>query len=125
MSSSHKILIVDDDYINRRLINSILSKSLYDIELIEADNGKSAMDRCRDNDNIELILLDIEMPIQNGIEFLKEYSKRFCSIPKVPIIAVSSNDDRKKEAIALGVDGFLIKPINEKMLLNAIHTVQQ
>ncbi|MBD3839379.1 MAG: response regulator, partial [Epsilonproteobacteria bacterium] len=112
--NTHKILVVDDDYINRKLINSILTKALYDIKLIEADNGKSTLDRCKDNDNIKLILLDIEMPIKNGIEFLQEYGVQFCTIPKTPIIAVSSNDARKKEAMALGVDSFLIKPINKK-----------
>ncbi|KIM04823.1 MAG: hypothetical protein KN64_05855 [Sulfurovum sp. AS07-7] len=125
MDNTHKILVVDDDYINRKLINSILTKALYDIKLIEADNGKSALDRCKDNDNIKLILLDIEMPIKNGIEFLQEYGVQFCTIPKTPIIAVSSNDARKKEAMALGVDSFLIKPINEKMLLDAIRNIQQ
>ena len=118
-----KVLIADDDYINRRLLVSLLKKELYQVEILEAVDGKNALDVCHQNLDIQLILLDIEMPIMDGIEFLKHYIKDK-ALPKVPILAISSNDMRIKEILDVGADAFLRKPITEEKLLNAIRKSQ-
>jgi len=114
-----KVLIIDDDYINRRLLISILKKELYSIEVIESVDGGHALELCKEHHDIQLILLDVEMPRMDGAEFLKHYFKD-SSLAKVPVIAVSSNDLRIKEILALGAKDFILKPINEEKLLNAI-----
>ena len=114
-----KVLIADDDYINRRLLISLLKKGLYQVEVLEAVTGKDALDICRENLDIQLILVDIEMPVMDGVEFVREYIKDK-SLPKVPILSISSNDMRIKEIINAGADAFLIKPITEEKLLDAI-----
>jgi len=116
-----KILVVDDDYINRRLIISLLEKTLYQVEILEAINGKDALEACSNHQDIQLILLDIEMPIMDGADFLKYYNKTPSS---PPILAVSSNDLRSKEILELGADAFIMKPITEEKLLNAIRGSQ-
>lgn len=116
---SLKILIVDDDYINRRLLISFLKKILYKIETIESVDGEDALNKCRENKDIKLILLDIEMPNIDGSTFLTIY-RRDKSLPDIPIIAVSSNDLRVKEILGLGADYFILKPITEENLLSAI-----
>ncbi|CAA6824971.1 MAG: Response regulator receiver domain protein (CheY-like) [uncultured Sulfurovum sp.] len=118
-----KVLIADDDYINRRLLISLLEKELYQVEIMEAVDGKNALDVCHQNTDIQLILLDIEMPIMDGAEFLKLYIKDK-SLPKIPIIAVSSNDLRIKEILNLGADSFLMKPVTEEKLFDAIRESQ-
>jgi putative two-component system response regulator len=118
-----KVLIADDDYINRRLLISLLKKELYRVEILEAVDGKNALDICRQNLDIQLILLDIEMPIMDGAEFLKQYIKDK-TLTKVPILAVSSNDMRIKEILNAGADAFLMKPVTEEKLLNAIRDSQ-
>ncbi len=118
-----KILIADDDYINRRLLISLLKKELYQVEILEAVDGKNALDICHKNLDIQLILLDIEMPIMDGAEFLKHYIKDN-ALAKIPILAISSNDMRIKEILNLGADAFLLKPITEEKLLNAIRKSQ-
>jgi putative two-component system response regulator len=118
-----KILIADDDYINRRLLVSLLKKELYQVEILEAVDGKNALEVCRKNLDIQLILLDIEMPIMDGSEFLKHYIKDR-TLAKIPILAISSNDMRTKEILDLGADAFLRKPITEEKLLNAIRQSQ-
>lgn len=118
-----KVLIADDDYINRRLLISLLQKELYQIEIVEAVDGKNALDVCHQNRDIQLILLDIEMPIMDGAEFLKIYIKDK-SLPKIPIIAISSNDLRIKEILNLGADAFLMKPVTEEKLFDAIRESQ-
>jgi len=118
-----KVLVTDDDYINRRLLSSLLKKELYQVEIIEAVDGKTALEACHNNLDIQLILLDIEMPVMDGAEFLKQYIKDK-SLPKIPILAISSNDLRIKEILDLGVDDFLMKPISEEKLMNAIRSTQ-
>ena len=118
-----KVLIADDDYINRRLLISFLKKELYKVEILEAVDGKKALNICRNTPDIQLILLDIEMPIMDGAEFLKHYIKDK-SLPKIPILAISSNDMRIKEILNVGADAFLMKPITEEKLLNAIRASQ-
>jgi putative two-component system response regulator len=118
-----KVLVADDDYINRRLLVSLLKKELYQVEVIEAIDGKTALEICRENLDIQLILLDVEMPIMDGAEFLKIYIKDK-SLPKIPILAISSNDLRIKEILNLGADAFLMKPITEEKLMDAIRSSQ-
>jgi putative two-component system response regulator len=118
-----KVLIADDDYINRRLLISLLQKELYQVEVLEAVDGRNALEICYQNVDIQLILLDIEMPIMDGVEFLKHYIKDK-TLPKIPILAISSNDMRSKEIINVGADAFLRKPITEEKLLNAIRQSQ-
>ena len=118
-----KILIADDDYINRRLLISLLKKELYQVEILEAVDGENALKICQQNLDIQLILLDIEMPIMDGTEFLKHYTKDK-TLPKIPILAISSNDLIGKEILNMGADAFLTKPITEEKLLSAIRQSQ-
>jgi len=118
-----KVLIVDDDYINRRLLVSLLKKELYQIETIESVDGKDALEKCKEHSDFQLILLNIEMPNMDGSDFLKLYKKDEHS-PQIPIIAISSNDLRKKEILSFGANSFLQKPITEKKLIEAIREAQ-
>jgi len=114
-----KVLIVDDDYINRRLLISLLKKELYKIEIIESVNGQDALNKCQEHHDIQLILLDVEMPIMDGANFLEQY-RNTKELENIPIIAVSSNDLRVKEVLDLGANAFLLKPVTEEKLLSAI-----
>ena len=69
---SFNILIVDDDFINRKLISTLLKKHPDIVgTMIEAENGAEALSILRENSSINMILLDIIMPILDGREFLK------------------------------------------------------
>ncbi|HIO95759.1 MAG TPA: response regulator [Campylobacterales bacterium] len=116
---SFKVLIVDDDYINRKLLVSILKKELYKIEAIESIDGEDALKKLRKHPDIQLILLDIEMPNVNGLEFLERYHQDI-RLKRVRTIAISSNDLHKKRAIEAGSHAFLVKPITEEKLMEAI-----
>lgn len=118
-----KILIADDDYINRRLLISLLKKELYNVEIIEAVNGETALKICQETEDIQLILVDIEMPVMDGSEFIKQYRNRYNN--KIPILAISSNDLRATEVLYMGANAFLVKPITSEKLLNAIVNVQE
>ncbi len=114
-----KVLIVDDDYINRKLLISILKKELYQVETIESIDGYDALTLCQEHQDIQLILLNIEVPKVNAIPFLERYNTDK-TLQKVPTIAISSNDLHKKSAKQAGADAFLVKPITEEKLIEAI-----
>ncbi len=114
-----KILVIDDDYINRKLLVEILRKKLYKVETIESVDGEDAIYTIEKEKDIQFILLDIEMPKINGLEFLDIYMNNK-NIKKVPIIAISSNDLRKRESLEKGASAFITKPVTERKLMEAI-----
>ena len=110
------ILVVDDDPINRKLIVKILEKKSFNT--IEANNGLEALNEIN-NKNIDLILLDIVMPVMNGIEFLKQI-KANPSFINIPIIVLTTDDTKKTEALSLGANDIIIKPVSPVTLLEKV-----
>jgi putative two-component system response regulator len=114
---SLKVLVVDDDFINRKLLQTLLKKNPEVSEIIEAENGSDALDKLKKESDINLILLDIMMPIVDGIEFLKIFRSDMAN-SHIPVIVLSTDDSRKTEVFDNGANDFLRKPIKETDLLN-------
>ena len=114
------VLLVDDDTINRKLIKTLLSHHPDIIQSVtEASNGAEALEIVNSNPNINLVLLDIIMPILDGKGFLKTFrSQRKNS--NTPVIVLTTDDSKKSEALNYGADDILIKPIKEEELLKHI-----
>ena len=112
-----KILVVDDDTINRKLLN-VLIKKMGDFEIIEAENGMEALNIIK-NEPIDMILLDIIMPVMDGIDLLK-ILKNDDTFKNIPVAILTTDDTRKNEALTLGAVSVLIKPIKEPELRNLI-----
>jgi len=110
-----KVLVVDDDMINRMLLKTLLKKNPQVSEIIEAENGSDALDKIKKNPSINLILLDIMMPIVDGIEFLKIFRLDMAN-SHIPVIVLSTDDTRKTEVFDNGANDFLRKPVKEDML---------
>lgn len=122
MEKKLKILAVDDDFINLKLISSMLKKNVNIDTIIEATNGLDALNLLKTEANIDLILLDIKMPIMDGIEFLTNLQ----SMPefnKVPVIVLTTDETRKNEAFDRGAFDFLVKPIRDHDLSSKIQKV--
>ena len=114
-----KILVVDDDMINRILLKTILKKNNTVSEILEVKNGSEALDTVDKVSDIDLILLDIMMPILDGIGFLKIFRANMaCS--HIPVIVLSTDDSRKVEVFDAGANDFLRKPIKEDDLFAKI-----
>ena len=111
-----KVLVIDDDPINRKLIIKILSKKGF--ESLEAGNGVEAFS-ILEKHNVDIILLDIVMPIMDGIEFLKEIKSRPAYL-NLPIIILTTDDSKKIEAMSLGANDVIIKPVSPVTLLDTI-----
>lgn len=116
------VLAVDDDMINLKLLKSMLMKSGKVKEVIEAKNGSDAIGQLKSRDDIDLILLDIIMPIMGGIDMLKVV-RADDNLRQLPIIVLTTDETKKVEALECGANGFLMKPIRNDDLIKKIATV--
>lgn len=114
-----KVLIIDDDSINRLLLKTLLKKHGAFIEIIEAGNGAEALQLMHERNDIQLILLDIVMPVLDGIEFLKVFRSKESNLDTA-VIVLSTDDERKSEVFENGANDFLRKPIKEDELFAKI-----
>jgi PAS domain S-box-containing protein len=118
-----KILIVDDNELNRMLVKRILDR--YQIASIQATNGQDAIDTAR-RENPNLILMDMKMPIMDGMTATR-ILKSQKTTKHIPIIALTAHAFREEEEKIRenGCDGFLAKPIDQQKLFSEIRTVFQ
>lgn len=114
-----KILVVDDESRMRKLVKDFLLRSGY--EVLEAANGREALDIFKMNDSISLIVLDVMMPIMDGFQVCKEIRKT----SKIPIIMLTARSDEEDElqGFGLGVDEYISKPFSPKILVARIEAI--
>lgn len=107
---SYKVMVVDDAAMMRLYISSFL-RSLPEFELAaQANNGKEALEKLSDHPDLDLILLDIEMPVMDGLEFLRHAKlKTRAKICMLSSVTVSGSPIAAK-ARELGADGVVSKP---------------
>ncbi len=114
-----KIAIVDD---NTFLINAIKEKlSFFDDVSVKHTslNGSELLTKLQENHNLDLILMDIEMPVLNGIETTQIVKQKYPHI-KIIMLTAFDNDEHIFNAIKAGADGYLLKEINPKDLYEGI-----
>lgn len=112
-----KILVVDDNQINLLIISEILKK--LNIDYVLAQNGQIAIDLCKEI-VFDIILMDINMPILNGLEATNILKNQFKI--KTPIIALTANslEGDKNKYLEYGFDDYLSKPFNINIFLKLI-----
>lgn len=108
-----KVLAVDDDIINLKLLKSILLKLPIVEEVVEAKNGADALGILKSQGDIDLVLLDIIMPVMNGIEMLKVI-RADEDLRTIPVIVLTTDETKKGEALECGANDFIMKPVREK-----------
>jgi signal transduction histidine kinase len=108
-----KALIVDDDEISRGMLSEILKKR--GILCTQAADGREAMYLLEVNEGIDIVLLDLQMPVMDGYEVLSQ-CKRKPYLSDIPIIVMTSNLQEKIKSLKLGADDFLGKPYNMEEL---------
>lgn len=110
------ILVVEDNLLNREILKSILEDSY---QVVEAENGQEGLDFLdRADSQVSLILLDIQMPVMNGYEFLAAMQER-PQFSGIPIIVTTSSDTLEDELQCLesGASDFVTKPYNPEIVL--------
>ncbi len=109
-----KILLAEDNELNLELMGLILDQLGYYYEI--AKNGKEALDLIRHKD-FDLVLMDVQMPVLNGLEATKMIRK-LSGVKQLPIIGLSANvfDEDRRKALDSGMDDYLTKPIRLAVL---------
>lgn len=115
----YKLMIVDDEFLSRFVIKSLIQKKFKNIEVVaEPENGRQAIEYSLKY-KPDIIIMDIKMPGINGIEASRVILNEF-SHTKILILTAYDNFNYVKEALDLGIKGFLLKPINEEEVIFSI-----
>ncbi len=111
------ILIVEDDELNFYYLHELLED--LDMTLYHAKNGKEALEAIENTPDIDLVLMDLRMPVMNGFEATREIKSKW---PEIPVIAQSAHilPEDKRRAKEAGCDGFLEKPLIPQQVIEYI-----
>jgi len=113
------LLLVDDDMRNVFALTHILEDK--GIKVLVAKNGREALSRLAERDDVDLVLMDIMMPVMDGYEAIQEIRKQ-AKYQKLPIIALTAKamkGDRAK-CIEVGASDYLAKPVDSSKLLSML-----
>lgn len=115
-----KILVAEDNSLNQKIANFMLSKN--GVQAKTVSNGEEAIDALG-KDTYDLVLMDIQMPLMDGIEATQHIRKVMKN--NVPIIALSAScfEDELKKCLESGMDAYIVKPIDINKLQDIIATL--
>jgi len=117
-----KVLLIEDDQIEVIKLKRAMSKLALDHEIIEAINGEEALEVLKgDEVHPDILLLDLNMPKINGIEFLK-ILKNDADFRYLPVIILTTSNNRKDvlECYRIGVAGYILKPLKYEEYIDKI-----
>jgi len=112
--SKYTLLIAEDEEVNYLYLETLLKDVIgLDCIIIHVTNGIDAIEACKENKTIDLVLMDLKMPVMNGFEATKQLKELY---PDLPIIAQSaySTIKEKEQAVEAGCDDFISKPIHQE-----------
>ena len=112
-----KILVVEDDFSSKFYLNKVLEKS--GAEVFNADNGRDAVELVRVTPEIELILMDLQMPVMDGytaIKLIREFNTKVILIAQTAYGLIGD----KEKILSSGFDDYLIKPITYNQLVEKL-----
>lgn len=113
-----RILVAEDDETNYMFMERLLSRT--NCTILRAVNGQEAVDRCASDTNIDLVLMDINMPFMNGLDATRIIKTRLPGLPIIAVTAYSLSGD-KETCIAAGCDDYIPKPIHRDELYLKLH----
>lgn len=116
-SDAPVLLIVDDTFITRKLLQNYFED---EFKILQAENGEQAMDILLHNTKVSLILLDMNMPIMNGFEFLRKY-KYHDAFANIPVIVISADPTLEAEALRKGAIDMIVKPFDVNVVKLRVH----
>jgi len=121
-----KILVVDDSQIMRRILRVGIGKINKDATILEAENGKEALEILRNNPDIAYTFLDINMPVMRGDEMLKIV--RNDPELKHHKIIIQTTEGRKEKFVeikSMGISGYIIKPYTQQIVENMMQKIME
>lgn len=107
-----KIAIIDDDELFRKSAAAVLTRNLQK-DILSFESGEAALEHFEKQNNIGIILSDINMPIMNGLEFLKKVKEKY---PEKICIMMSGYPGNEQTAMELGADAYISKPFTTQKI---------
>lgn len=118
----YKILIADDEEIERSALKLILSRNMKDLQIVgDAANGIEAVDLARAHQP-HIILMDIKMPGIDGLKAIKEI-KTFLPEAKILVVTAFGDFEYAQKALKMGVEDYLLKPVKSQKLIETVENV--
>ena len=121
---AYNVLIVDDSSIVRKVLIKTLGMTDIPVNNVyQAENGKVGLDLLRSN-WVDIIFLDINMPVMNGMEFMREMKsdEKCCDTPVI-VVSTEGSKERKDLLMESGVKAYLRKPVTPEGLVETIKNV--
>lgn len=116
-SEKYKILVAEDDEFNIYYITMLLKDEM--LNVFYAENGREAVEICEKNPDIDIVLMDLKMPVMDGFEATRLIKSMRKELPVIAVTAFSGTEDRKK-AMNAGCDEFITKPLKKEVLFNTL-----
>ena len=119
--TSSRMLIIDDSEINRETLSSFFDDKF---KIYTAENGQQALDLLKENSNIDIILLDLNMPVMNGEEFLKAKNAD-AELRSIPVVITTAEDSPKQQQAMLGlnVNDYIVRPFVRETMVRRVDNV--
>ena len=126
MNNKIPILLTEDDKVDAMTVKRALKELKVTNPLIIVENGEEALEYLKDvsNEQPGIILLDLNMPKMNGIEFL-EIAKKDNKLKKIPVVVLTTSKEEqdKIESFNLGVAGYMIRPVDYLQYVEVVKTI--
>ncbi|MEM6500197.1 MAG: response regulator, partial [Pseudomonadota bacterium] len=118
-----RILLADDNEVNRRVVDLFLAK--FDVQITHAEDGLEVLKALESNGEFDILLLDIHMPNMDGVETFKRIrssDQPWRDIPVIALTAEAMSNDREKY-LSLGMQSYLPKPVQKPQLISEISRI--
>lgn len=115
-----KVLVVDDS----KLMHRMYEVMLRDYTLVDAYDGREAVDALRQQDDIDLVLLDVNMPNMNGLEVLEELARDDRVHPPVVIVSTEGREEDTQRGLEAGAVAYIKKPFQSDQLMRIIESIE-
>jgi len=118
---SYRILIVDDSATTRAMVKRIIRMTdLPDVQFLEADNGRAALDLLAGNAAVDVILADLNMPEMDGFEMIRRIQAD-PRLGRIPVVVISASPGAESREGLPEVSGVVGKPFSPEMIRDVIH----
>ncbi|MDO8262718.1 MAG: response regulator [Gallionella sp.] len=120
------ILLVEDDQVDVMTVKRALKEIRVTNPVVNLENGEDALKYLRDPESAKpcIILLDLNMPIMNGIEFL-QVAKHDALLKRIPVVVLTTSEEQqdKVNSFDLGVAGYMAKPVDYRQFVEVMRTI--
>ena len=120
------ILLVEDDQVDVMTVKRALKEIHVANPVVNLENGEEALKYLRDPESAKpcIILLDLNMPVMNGVEFLQE-AKRDDKLKRIPVVVLTTSEEQqdKVNSFNLGVAGYMAKPVDYRQFVEVMRSI--